>query len=127
MADAPLKPCPFCGGTSIKFAVDRRAGTGMWHSGDDIWGLNCTDCGASHPNRYNEHGRQLLIEDWNRRTPEPDAQRFRKLVSAGRCDEKHGRGFELGNRLKSKVAFRYWCEPDELRAEIDAQPASEAT
>jgi Lar family restriction alleviation protein len=69
-----LKPCPFCGGTEIKFAVRRREGTGMHHEGDDIWGLNCTGCGASHPNRYNEYGRKLLIKEWNTRAALQEAE-----------------------------------------------------
>lgn len=51
-----LKPCPFCGGTHIRFDL---------HRGDrDVWSMCCYDCGATFPNRYKK---ELLVECWNRR------------------------------------------------------------
>lgn len=58
-----LKSCPFCGSLDIGIVVDRGAGMGF-HHGEDIYGINCRDCGGSVPNMYN---RALIIERWNRR------------------------------------------------------------
>jgi hypothetical protein len=43
-----------------------------------------------------------------------DAARYNILKARGVCDNKHGNGFTLGSRDKASVAFRYWCESDEL-------------
>lgn len=60
-----MKPCPFCGGKDIRFTDHGNIGTGM-HSGDHVWSMCCYDCGATFPNRYRK---ELLVENWNRRTP----------------------------------------------------------
>ena len=69
-----LKPCPFCGSTAIKNVSAGHAGpSNLWHAGDEIFAVNCTDCGASVPNRYRN---ALVVEAWNRRaqsTPQPPA------------------------------------------------------
>lgn len=61
-------PCPFCGGTDIRF--DRHGP--LWN--DDgkpvsaVWSTACYDCGATFPNRASL---PPLVEAWNRR---PDGQ-----------------------------------------------------
>lgn len=60
-----LKPCPFCGSTLIDNVSAGFAGpTNRWHAGDEIFAVNCRDCGASVPNRYRN---SLVVEAWNRR------------------------------------------------------------
>jgi Lar family restriction alleviation protein len=65
MTDA-LLPCPFCGCCDVRLQKHSNAGRGE-HSGDDVFSIGCYRCGASVPNRYNEHGRKLLIAAWNTR------------------------------------------------------------
>jgi Lar family restriction alleviation protein len=60
-----LKPCPFCGSSDISNVSAGFAGpTNAWHLGDEIFAVNCRDCGASVPNRYRN---DLVVEAWNRR------------------------------------------------------------
>lgn len=59
-----LKPCPFCGGSDVRFDCHRGAGRHE-HRGDDVWSMCCYDCGATFPNMYRKDG---LVEAWNRRT-----------------------------------------------------------
>jgi Lar family restriction alleviation protein len=82
MTDA-LLPCPFCGCCDVRLQKHSNAGRGE-HSGDDVFSIGCYRCGASVPNRYNEHGRKLLISAWNTRTD----------ISQARIDE-------AGNQLDS--------------------------
>ena len=58
-----LLPCPFCGGTDIRFTSYPGKGTGI-HLGETVWSMACYDCGATFPNRYSK---ELMIECWNRR------------------------------------------------------------
>lgn len=60
-------PCPFCGSVDMRLNVERGAGTGMFHRGEDVWYMNCYGCGVQWPGMYAEHGRQSLIEKWNTR------------------------------------------------------------
>lgn len=61
-----LKPCPFCGSADIANVSAGHAGpTDIWHAGDEIFAVNCRECGASVPNRYSN---DLVVEAWNRRT-----------------------------------------------------------
>jgi Lar family restriction alleviation protein len=62
------KPCPFCGGTDIRWDRHPGAGRGMWHAGQDVFSMCCRDCGGTVPNRYSL---ELLNESWNRRSPSP--------------------------------------------------------
>lgn len=57
-------PCPFCGGTDIRFTCHPREGRGPYHMGQDVWSMCCYECGATFPNRYRK---ELLVECWNRR------------------------------------------------------------
>lgn len=65
-----LKPCPFCWSDRIGIAVERGAGRGL-HHGEDIYGLNCLECGGSVPNRYS---REVIVAAWNRRELESASQ-----------------------------------------------------
>ena len=67
-----LKPCPFCGGTNIRFDEHRGEGRRM-HSGETVWSMCCYDCGVAFPNRYR---RELLEDAWNARV---DADRIEAL------------------------------------------------
>ena len=83
---ARLKPCPFCGSHDIGIAVERGAGTGIFHRGEDIYGINCRDCGGSVPNMYN---RDLIIERWNARASSSRAE-VERIVSLA-LDHCYGR------------------------------------
>lgn len=62
-----LKPCPFCGSTNIANVSAGHAGpSNFWHANDEIFAVNCKNCGASVPNRYRN---DLVVEAWNTRTP----------------------------------------------------------
>lgn len=79
---------------------------------------------------FEERAREWLARTPARVAPTPpdeasdalDAARYRKLRDAGRCDSKHGTGLSVGDRLTARVAFRYWCAPEELDTAIDAMP-----
>ena len=70
-----LKPCPFCGGTNIRFDEHHGEGRRM-HSGETVWSMCCYDCGVAFPNRYR---RELLEDAWNARV---DADRIEALATA---------------------------------------------
>jgi hypothetical protein len=71
--DVELLPCPFCGGPAT-LALHKGIGKGISHRGDDVWSIDCagdrdkniSGCGASAVNRYKK---ELIISEWNRRTP----------------------------------------------------------
>ena len=71
MAEDELKPCPFCGCPDIRIVLHRKAGGGLDHRGDDVYSIGCYGCGGSVPSRYNEYGRGLLVESWNKRFNAP--------------------------------------------------------
>ena len=70
-----LKPCPFCGGERIDFALMHPQFAGKpdmtyW----SFWQVLCTDCGANIENGCDEpteqeweQAKDELIEAWNRR------------------------------------------------------------
>lgn len=61
-----LKPCPFCGSTDVANVSGNYAGpSNRLHAGDEIFAVNCKECGASVPNRYRN---ELVVKAWNRRT-----------------------------------------------------------
>ena len=63
-----LKPCPFCGSHDIANVSGGYAGpSNVWRRGDEIFAVNCKDCGASVPNRYMN---ELVVEAWNTRAAE---------------------------------------------------------
>lgn len=52
-----------------------------------------------------------------------DAARYRWLRENGSCNEKRGYGAVIdaySNPSKRLIAFRYWCDADQLDAAIDA-------
>jgi len=59
-----IKPCPFCGGTNIKFDCHVGQGNLYIKGCHNLWSTCCYDCGATFPNRYSK---KLLIDCWNRR------------------------------------------------------------
>jgi len=60
-----LKPCPFCGSSDIANVSAGVCGPAShWHAGDKIFAVNCTQCGASVPNRYKN---SLVVSEWNKR------------------------------------------------------------
>ena len=60
-----LKPCPFCGSTDIRNVSGNFAGPSVrLHAGDEIFAVDCHQCGASVPNRYNN---DAVIRAWNTR------------------------------------------------------------
>ena len=60
-----LKPCPFCGSHDIANVSAGTAGpTNVWHAGDEIFAVNCRECGASVPNGYRN---QVVVDAWNTR------------------------------------------------------------
>ena len=61
---AETLPCPFCGGTDIRFTNHGPISRAMGHQNDDVWSTCCYNCGASFPNCYR---RELLVAQWNRR------------------------------------------------------------
>lgn len=63
MSGSKILPCPFCGGTDIRFDAHHGYGIGI-HSGETVYSMCCYDCGATFPNRYRK---ELLVECWNRR------------------------------------------------------------
>ena len=66
-----LKPCPFCGSADIANVSAGFAGpSDRWHAGDEIFAVNCKNCGASVPNRYRN---ALVVEAWNQRATPPAA------------------------------------------------------
>ena len=64
-------PCPFCGGSDIRFTNHGKVSRDPHHRSDDVWSTGCYNCGASFPNRYNK---QLLIDCWNRRPSGQDVE-----------------------------------------------------
>lgn len=87
MSELRWKPCPFCGGTDIRWNRHVGAGSGMWHHGQDVFSMCCYDCGGTVPNRYSL---ELVNEAWNRRPQEANApakgsepfERWRKELRA---------------------------------------------
>lgn len=68
-----MMPCPFCGNADIRFT--EHAGYGREeHQGETVWSMCCYSCGAKVPNRYKEHGKQLMIDQWNKRAEAPQPQ-----------------------------------------------------
>ena len=63
-------PCPFCGGTKIRFDEHGRSNDHL-HYGELVWSMCCYDCGATFPNMYRKEG---LLEKWNTRATEARAQ-----------------------------------------------------
>ena len=61
---AETLPCPFCGGTDIRFTNLGKISRAIGHQNDDVWSTCCYKCGATFPNRY---CRELLVAQWNRR------------------------------------------------------------
>lgn len=60
-----LKPCPFCGSRDIANVSAGHAGpSNRFHAGDEIFAVNCKNCGASVPNRYQNN---LVVDAWNER------------------------------------------------------------
>lgn len=57
MAQADLKPCPFCGGEPMLFFTEE---TGFWD-------VSCQACGATP---YLRKADYEAVEAWNRRTDE---------------------------------------------------------
>lgn len=70
-AVAKTLPCPFCGGADIRFTNHGKVSRAMGHQNDDVWSTCCYKCGATFPNRYR---RKLLVEQWNRRPLNDQAQ-----------------------------------------------------
>jgi hypothetical protein len=71
-----LKPCPFCGGTSLKSGGDDKH-VGYW----------CLDCGAAGPNHYNSRF------DWNTRAAlEPAPMVAEEEVEQIQCERCQGNG-----------------------------------
>ena len=66
---AEVLPCPFCGGTDIRFTNHGKVSRRQGHREDDVWSTCCLGCGATFPNRYSK---ALLVACWNRR-PQNDA------------------------------------------------------
>lgn len=83
-----LLGCPFCGNADIRFTRHVHAGSGI-HYGEDVWSMCCYTCGASVPNRYEEHGRKIMVDAWNRRalsqsnpSPLPVDERHERAIIA---------------------------------------------
>ena len=78
-------PCPFCGGSDIRFTRHPGEGRGL-HSGEDVWSTCCYQCGATFPNRYKK---QLLVDQWNRRPNadlEDEVEGWEEQVSEAEAD-----------------------------------------
>jgi hypothetical protein len=52
-------------------------------------------------------------------TAQPDAERYRKLVSLGKCNDKNTGVVLGGNSLKAEAHFRFWCSEDRLNELVD--------
>lgn len=99
MMSEEIKPCPFCGGTDIRFTNHGRISTNPLHRYDDVWSMACYDCEATFPNRYLK---ELLITCWNRR----DDTELKKLKDANAglvaaCDSLQPR-----TRIPARFDFR---------------------
>lgn len=66
-----LKPCPFCGG---------EAKLGYSTAGEGWWGVHCIQCRVTS---YAHHDKNIAINLWNRRTPEPGTSVVRWI----KCEE----------------------------------------
>ena len=65
MNDTELKTCPFCGETPVLKAVGRD-----WFRLATTCTSDCMLLGREFDYSLSEGNRQLLIDDWNRRTPQ---------------------------------------------------------
>ena len=106
-----LKPCPFCGSADIKNVSAGHAGpTNLWHAGDEIFAVNCKDCGASVPNRYRNN---LVVEAWNTR-PTQAAQPSQagelsepELEAACKAAASHGNSLGVDSRHALAIVAAY--------------------
>ena len=68
MPDAPLKPCPFCGGTEAALEV--------WNTLETIYVIHCDDCGGRGPlseavrSAEFEKAKKSAVSRWNARVEE---------------------------------------------------------
>ena len=65
--------CPFCG-TKPEIMPSGERGRDLMHRNDNVWSMCCYSCGAQVPNRYGEHGLNLMREQWNKRAALTAAQ-----------------------------------------------------
>ncbi len=66
-----LKPCPFCGDSSVELESGRHVASGLGYSAD----VNC-ECGASGAREYantEEDAKERAVAAWNRRADPPEA------------------------------------------------------
>jgi len=82
------KPCPFCGGTDIRYTKHAKEGMGI-HRLEDVYSMCCYMCGAHFPNMYSP---MALMEKWNRRKSITTEQEQEPVawIPAFRSPEKDG-------------------------------------
>ena len=103
--DAQMKalPCPFCGGTKIRFDEHGRSNDHL-HYGELIWSMCCYDCGATFPNMYRKEG---LLEKWNTRATEARAQGLVEALE-NLLDDGHSYESEGQARDAARQALATW-------------------